>query len=90
MCRALVLIVSAPIQIIKYEPHTEPFTCVYCKFCREMVFAIVAISCIVIAQIGNGRERIGEKELRDGRDDKVIGLCENELLRRLPVDENAI
>ena len=55
-----------------------------------MVFTIVAITCIVIAQIGNRRERVGEKELRDGRDDKVIGLCENELLRGLSVDENAI
>ena len=90
MCRALVLIVSAPIQIIKYEPNANPFACVYCKFCSEMVFTIVAITCIVIAQIGNRRERVGEKELRDGRDDKVIGLCENELLRGLSVDENAI
>ena len=88
--RALRIVISAPVNVVEIRSETKPFIDIDTEFRREMVFAVQSVAAGVVSEVGDGRERIRKKEILRSFDEKVVGLCENELSVGLTVDENAV
>ena len=76
---ALVLIISPPIVIIKLKPRPNAFAGVNAEVGLETILPIGLVAAAIVAQIGNGRERIGKEKPLYRHKKKAVGLSENEL-----------
>ena len=72
MTDSLVLIVSTGIGIVDVHTHTYTLACVGGKLDIQVVFTIGFVAAVVVAHIGDGRQRIGEMQL--------IGLCQHHIV----------
>ena len=58
--RALILVETATIVVIKLKSNAHTFACIYTKDSCEMVFAIVLVAKAKLAKVCYGRQRVGE------------------------------
>ena len=88
--RALVLVVAASVDIVEVEAHAQSFARVHAKLSREMVLAVCAVSCRVVCEVCERRQRVGEMECRHRLHEIVVRLCEEKLSVVLTVNEHAV
>ena len=77
---ALVLVISATVEIIKLEACTKLLACVYSIIGCEVVFAISLVASVVVSEVGVRRKSICKLILLYRLDEEIIRLSEDELL----------
>ena len=88
--RALILVVSAGVNVVELEAEAQLLVGVDGEVGLEAVLTVDIGTAREIRQVGERRVGVGEVELVDWLDEVVERLQEHELLGLLAVDENAV
>ena len=87
---ALRVVVAAAVDVVEVKAEAEPLARVHAKLRGEVVVAIGAVATLVVAQVGERREGVGEMEVARLREEVVVGLREEEVAVGGAVDEDSV
>ena len=88
--RVLLLVVASSIVVVQVEAEAGPLACIDGEFSLHVVFAVQLVATVVVADVGVGRQGVGEEEVVRFYGGVVVGLREVELTRCRPVDEDTV
>ena len=86
---SLAVVVATGVEIVEVETDAELLARVDTELRREVILSVGAVAAVVIREVGEGRERVGEVKLADGLHEIVVGLGEDKLPLVVSVNEDA-
>ncbi len=75
----LAVVIATTIEIIELKAHAQALARIHTKLRGEMVLTIGAVATVVVSEVGEGREGVGEMEIAHWRDEIIVGVGKQEL-----------
>ena len=85
---ALVGEIAQSVMVVEVEAHTEFLAGIDTKLGMQVVFAVLLVATLVVADVGKGRQGVEKQELVRLYRRKGVGLCEIELADMGTVNED--
>ena len=76
--------------VVQVESHSQTFAGIDAKLGIDMVFTMLLVAAVVVADIGIGRQRVEKQEVFRLLGGVVVGVGEEELSKGLAVDKDTI
>ena len=86
----LVLVVTSGIVIVQVKAHSQLLACIDTEFGIDMVFTVLLVTTVVIADVGIGRQRVQVQEVLRFLGGIVIGIRKDKLAEGFPVYEDTV
>ena len=87
---ALVAVIAAAVDVIEKKPYANALTRIHRELSLEMVLAVGSVAAVVVADVGERRQRVGEEEVLHRCYEIVVGIDEDEFIILFPVNEDTV
>ena len=81
------VVVAASVDVVEVKAEAEPLSGIHAELRGEVVVAIRPVATLVVAQVRERRQGVGEMKIARLCEEIVVGLCEEEMAVGLSVDE---